>query len=104
MNKQILIVDDEKEIADLVEVYLKGEGYDVLKYYNGKDALEGVETHDVDLAILDVMLPDIDGFKLCQKIRATHFFPYNNAHGENRRNRQDNRDNNWSRRLYHEAV
>lgn len=75
MNKQILIVDDEKEIADLVEVYLKGEGYDVLKYYNGKDALEGVETQDVDLAILDVMLPDIDGFKLCQKIRATHFFP-----------------------------
>lgn len=75
MNKQVLIVDDEKEIADLVEVYLRGEGYDVLKYYNGTDAWEGVQVHAVDLAILDVMLPDIDGFQLCQRIRENYYFP-----------------------------
>lgn len=75
MNKQILIVDDEKEIADLVEVYLQSEGYDVLKYYNGLDALQGAMTQKVDLAILDVMLPDMDGFTLCRKIREKFFFP-----------------------------
>lgn len=74
MNKQVLIVDDEKEIADLVEVYLRGEGYDVLKYYNGTDAWEGVQVHAVDLVILDVMLPDIDGFQLCQRIRENYYF------------------------------
>lgn len=75
MRKHILVVDDEKEIADLVQVYLSGEGYDVLKCYNGTDALNTVETEKIDLAILDVMLPDIDGFNLCMKIREKHFFP-----------------------------
>ena len=71
----ILIVDDETAIADLVEVYLKNEGYQVYKYYNGRDALDCVEHQALDLAILDVMLPDIDGFTLCQKIRQHHLFP-----------------------------
>lgn len=71
----ILIVDDETAIADLVEVYLKNEGYQVYKYYNGRDALDCVERQALDLAILDVMLPDIDGFTLCQKIRQHHLFP-----------------------------
>ncbi|MGN0353151.1 MAG: VanR-ABDEGLN family response regulator transcription factor [Roseburia sp.] len=75
MKKQILIVDDEKEIADLVEVYLISEGYDVLKYYNGQAAFQAVMTKKVDLAILDVMLPDMDGFTLCRKIREHFFFP-----------------------------
>lgn len=75
MNEKILVVDDEKEIADLVELYLKGEGYMVYKFYNGKDALSCVEKETLDMAILDVMLPDIDGFKICQKIRETHFYP-----------------------------
>lgn len=69
MSEQILIVDDEKEIADLIEVYLKNDGYTVHKFYNGLDALECIETQKMDLAILDVMLPDIDGFRICQKIR-----------------------------------
>ena len=56
MGKQILVVDDEKEIADLVEVYLCGEGYGVLKCYNGNDALQAVKTQKIDLAVLDVML------------------------------------------------
>ncbi len=75
MNEKILVVDDEKEIADLLEVYLKNDGFEVYKFYNGTDALQCVEQSHPDLAILDVMLPDIDGFKLCQKIRETHFFP-----------------------------
>ena len=69
MSEKILIVDDEKEIADLIEVYLKNDGYTVYKFYNGLDALGCIETQKMDLAILDVMLPDIDGFRICQTIR-----------------------------------
>lgn len=76
MEKQkILIVDDEKEITDLVDIYLTSEGYDVFKFYCGKDALECLENEKIDLAILDVMLPDIDGFTICRKIREKYFFP-----------------------------
>lgn len=73
--ESVLIVDDEKEIADLVEVYLKNEGYEVYKFYNATDAYECIEQNLVSLAILDVMLPDMDGFTLCQKIREKHMFP-----------------------------
>lgn len=75
MNENILIVDDEKEIADLIEVYLKNDGYTVYKFYNCLDALECIETQKMDLAILDVMLPDVDGFRICQKIREQYFYP-----------------------------
>ena len=75
MSEQILIVDDEKEIADLIEVYLKNDGYTVHKFYNSLDALECIETQKMDLAILDVMLPDIDGFRICQKIREQYYYP-----------------------------
>ena len=75
MNESILIVDDEKEIADLIEVYLKNDGYIVYKFYNGIEALNCIETTKLDLAILDVMLPDIDGFRICQKIREKYFYP-----------------------------
>lgn len=75
MTEKILIVDDEKEIADLIEVYLKNDGYTVYKFYNGIDALEFIKSVKVDLAILDVMLPDIDGFRICQKIREQYFYP-----------------------------
>ena len=75
MNEKILIVDDEKEIADLIEVYLKNDGYNVYKFYNGADALACIEAMPLDMAVLDVMLPDIDGFHILQKIREKHFFP-----------------------------
>lgn len=75
MNDTVLIVDDETAIADLVEVYLKNEGYQVYKFYSGKEALACIETTSVSLAILDIMLPDIDGFALCREIRKNHFFP-----------------------------
>jgi len=71
----ILIVDDEREIADLVEVYLKNENFTVLKFYNAADALKCVKSEPLSLAILDVMLPDMSGFTLCQKIREEHLFP-----------------------------
>lgn len=75
MSEHILIVDDEKEIADLIELYLKNDGYTVYKFYNGRDALKCVEETNLDLAILDVMLPDVDGFQICRKIRERFFYP-----------------------------
>lgn len=75
MNEKIMIVDDEKEIADLIEVYLRNDGYTVHKFYNGIDALKCTESTKLDLAILDVMLPDIDGFHICQRIREKYFYP-----------------------------
>lgn len=75
MNEHILIVDDEKEIADLLEVYLKNDGYTVHKFYTGADALNCIESTKLDMAILDVMLPDIEGFQICQKIREKYFYP-----------------------------
>ena len=75
MGSRILIVDDEKEIADVVELYLKNENYEVIKCYNGTDALKCVEENTPDMALLDVMLPDIDGFTILQKIRENHTFP-----------------------------
>ena len=75
MNEKILVVDDEKEIADLIEVYLKNDGYTVYKYYNGTDALQCIGETTLDLAVLDIMLPDIDGFRICQKIREKYFYP-----------------------------
>ena len=71
----ILVVDDEKEIADLIEIYLKNENYQVYKYYNSKNILKDLENINIDLAILDVMMPDLDGFSLCQKIREKYNFP-----------------------------
>ncbi len=75
MRENILIVDDEQEIADLLELYLKNDGYEVFKFYNGREALECISSTKMDLAVLDVMLPDIDGFRICQKIRENYFFP-----------------------------
>lgn len=75
MSEKILVVDDELEIAELVAVYLKNEGYEVLLAYNGADALAYVAKENLSLALLDVMLPDIDGFSLCQQIREKHLFP-----------------------------
>ena len=72
---RILVVDDETAIADLVEVYLKSENFQVIKCYNGKQAVEILEQEKIDMAILDVMLPDMDGFSICQRIRETSNIP-----------------------------
>ncbi len=75
MNYDVLILDDEKEIADLVELYLKNENYNVHKFYEAKEALKYIDTNNLDMAILDVMLPDIDGFTILNKIRENHNYP-----------------------------
>ena len=75
MANRILVVDDEAEIADLIEAYLIGENYTVFKFYSATEALACINTTELDLAILDVMMPEIDGFALCQKIREKHTWP-----------------------------
>lgn len=75
MNEKLLVVDDEHDIADLLEVYLQNENYIVYKFNSAKDALTCIEQEELDLAILDIMLPDISGFSLCQKIREKHTYP-----------------------------
>lgn len=75
MNGNILVVDDEQAIADLVGVYLENEGFQIYKFNNGQDAFDCIEKEPINLAVLDVMLPDVDGFTLCRKIREKHNFP-----------------------------
>ncbi len=75
MSEKILIVDDEREIADLVALYLENENFTVYKYYTGREAVSCIEKEKLDLAILDVMLPDMGGFQICQFIRREHNYP-----------------------------
>lgn len=65
----ILVLDDEKEIADLVELYLENENYTVYKYYNSEEAINCINKVNLDLAILDVMIKGKDGFEICKYIR-----------------------------------
>lgn len=75
MDTRILVVDDEKTITDLVGIYLRNEGYQVTLAYTGADAAREILTGEFDLAVLDIMLPDIDGFELLRTIRAEHTYP-----------------------------
>ena len=69
MVNKILVVDDEKEIRNLIEIYLKNEGYDVIKACDGEEALEILEKEDIHLIILDIMMPKIDGIEVCKRVR-----------------------------------
>ena len=75
MDVHILVVDDEPEIAELVGVYLRSEGFTVHTCGTAQEALDTLERQSVDLAILDVMLPDKSGFDLCGELRREHHFP-----------------------------
>lgn len=75
MSEKILVVDDEREIADLIALYLENEGLSVLKCYTAQEVLSHIETDEIDLAILDIVLPEVDGFTICRKIRETHTYP-----------------------------
>lgn len=75
MDERILIVDDEKEITDLVALYLEGEGFHVVKCYTGTEAMGYVESGSFDLAILDIMLPGVSGLTICRKIREKQNYP-----------------------------
>ncbi|WP_314061550.1 response regulator transcription factor [uncultured Vagococcus sp.] len=75
MVEKILIVEDEKEIADLIELYLAVEKYEVRVAYTGEEALELLNKETPDLAILDIMLPDMCGFDICRQIRGSNKCP-----------------------------
>ena len=75
MGSKILVVDDEREIADVIELYLKNENFEVEKCYTGEEALASIERGAPDMAILDVMLPDVDGLTVLKKIREKYNFP-----------------------------
>ncbi|CAM2760054.1 response regulator transcription factor [Hathewaya histolytica] len=74
-NNCILIVDDEKDIRDLVGIYLKNEGFDALKAEDGIEALEILKTNKIDLIILDIMMPKLSGIDTCMKIREQNNIP-----------------------------
>jgi DNA-binding response OmpR family regulator len=72
---QILIIDDEKEIVDLIEIYLKNEGYQVYKAYQGEAGIEILKNNTIHLVVLDIMMPKIDGLEVCRRIRAFSNIP-----------------------------
>lgn len=75
MSKKILVVDDEKPIADILQFNLKKEGYHVFSAYDGDEALKKVEEIQPDLMLLDIMLPNRDGMEVCREIRKKYDFP-----------------------------
>ncbi|MEO3946135.1 response regulator transcription factor [Gorillibacterium sp. CAU 1737] len=74
-RETLLMVDDEKEIIKLMEIYLKNEGYQLLTASNGQEALELLERNKVDLIVMDVMMPEMDGLTACMKIREDNHIP-----------------------------
>ncbi|WP_142830408.1 response regulator transcription factor [Planococcus soli] len=75
MGKTILIVDDDRDIAGLAEIYLRNEGYDVQQAQDGLEALAVIERASIDLIVLDVMMPRMDGLEFCRQVRATSQVP-----------------------------
>lgn len=75
LNEKILVVDDEKEIAELVQFYLENEGFSVVTVFNALDALNIIKHSEIKLAVLDIMLPDMSGLDLCKIIRNDYMFP-----------------------------
>lgn len=76
MKYKILICDDEKEILEILELYLEKEGYEIVKAADGLDALEKINSNkDLDLAILDIMMPHVDGFTLVKEVRSLYNIP-----------------------------
>lgn len=73
--RKILVVDDDREIANLVSLYLSNEGFHVVKGHDGWEALKLLEEENVDLIVLDVMMPGLDGIEVCHKIREKHALP-----------------------------
>ena len=71
----ILVVDDDKEIVGAIEIYLKNEGYNILKAYNGKEALDLVNKNDIHLILLDIMMPEKDGLETLEELRKTKNIP-----------------------------
>ena len=73
--QNILVCDDDKQIVDAIDIYLAGEGFHIIKAYDGYEALELLETNEVDLLIVDVMMPGLDGIRTTLKVRETSSIP-----------------------------
>lgn len=73
--QSILVCDDDKEIVDAIDIYLAGEGFEIVKAYDGYEALEILEKRSVDLMIIDVMMPGLDGIRTTLKVRETSSIP-----------------------------
>ena len=71
----ILVCDDDKEIVKAIEIYLSKEGYKILKAYNGKEALDVIEKNEIHLIILDIMMPQMNGIEVANKVRETKGVP-----------------------------
>ncbi len=71
----VLVCDDEKDIVSALEIYLKSEGYEVVPVYNGLEALENIRSKAIDLVLLDIMMPGLDGITTLSKIRETSNVP-----------------------------
>ncbi|PWS22710.1 DNA-binding response regulator, partial [Enterococcus faecium] len=73
---KILVVDDDKEIAQLLEIYIKNEGYEPISAYNGREALTKLNTNpDIALMILDIMMPEMDGIEVIKEVRKDSQLP-----------------------------
>ena len=72
---KILVCDDDKQIVEAIDIYLTGEGFQVIKAFDGYEALELLEYNEVDLMIVDVMMPKMDGIQMTIKLREKHDFP-----------------------------
>lgn len=75
MDQRILIVDDDREIAGLIEIYLRNEGYQTMKAYNGAEALELIGRDRFHLIVLDIMMPGVDGLEVCRRLRLDQELP-----------------------------
>jgi two-component system response regulator VicR len=75
VDKRVLVVDDEKPIADILQFNLEKEGYNVVCAYDGEEALEKIEQYPFDLVLLDIMLPSKDGMEVCREIRKKYEMP-----------------------------
>ncbi|WP_291579160.1 vancomycin resistance response regulator transcription factor, VanR-F/VanR-M family [Clostridium sp. UBA6640] len=74
-NITILIADDDREIANLVAIHLEKEGYHIIKVSDGQEAVEAIQTQPIDLLILDIMMPKMDGYEVTRHIREKHNMP-----------------------------
>ncbi|PGW46008.1 response regulator transcription factor [Bacillus thuringiensis] len=75
MNKTVLLVEDERRLREIVSDYFRNEGFEVIEAEDGKKALELFAEHEIDLIMLDIMLPEIDGWSVCRRIRKESAVP-----------------------------